>query len=219
MATTIYLIRHSGPFVILDDIDNTDSFEEVSANLILSVEAEEKAKQLYYLEEFEKVDKIYSSKSARAIATAKYIAAKNDMSITIANSLNERKFGIYSISELPEDYIKKQFEDENYKLMNGESINDVKKRLNIFIKKEVFLNKNKKSVFVLHAIAILSYLKNFCDVEFKDDQFKIKYNNKEIFNNKMGNPEVFKLEFDKDDRLMAIENVKIEKTNISYFSK
>ena len=68
---TIYLVRHSAPFV---EIDNYEDFKSVSwneynRNMILSSEGEEKAKKLCDIEEFKDIDAIYSADSFRAIGT------------------------------------------------------------------------------------------------------------------------------------------------------
>ena len=85
MKKTIYLVRHSGPFVPLQ-IENKVEFKEQSKNMILSIEAEDKAKRVSKIKELQNIDEIYSSNSARAIATAKYIAFENNLDIIIDNN-------------------------------------------------------------------------------------------------------------------------------------
>ena len=75
---TIYLIRHSAPFI---DIDNYKDYKNVSwddynRNMILSPLGEENAKKLCDIEELKNIDSIYASDSYRAIGTAKYLAEK-----------------------------------------------------------------------------------------------------------------------------------------------
>lgn len=174
MEKEIYLIRHSGPFVELSNLENL-KFELQRERMILSVEAEKKSEKLSDLNEFENIDIIYSSNSNRAISTVKYIANKNNLKINVENDLNERIFGIEYINELPNDFIKRQFEDENYKLKNGESLLEVENRINDFIENKVLKSDNKKIVLSMHAIGILAYLKQYCDVKFNNNIFTIIY--------------------------------------------
>lgn len=206
MNKIIYLIRHSGPFVKINDYENLP-FEEQSKNMILSVQAEKKAKIVSKISQLKNLDAVYSSNSSRAIETAKYITYENNLNLNVENSLNERKFGIKYISELPDGYINRQFEDENYKLENGESLAQVKKRIKSFVDKILEVNSIKRVGIVLHGIGIMAYIQCFCDVIFKDDSFKITFNNKVVFNNVMKAPEVFKLEFDENKSMVSIENI------------
>ena len=61
----------------------------------------------------------------------------------------------------------------------------------------------------MHGIAIMTYLKNFCNVTFNNDVFKVTYNNKVIYNSVLKAPEVFKLEFDDKNNVVDIENIKV----------
>jgi Fructose-2,6-bisphosphatase len=203
--TTLYLIRHSGPFVPINNYDNK-TFEEQSKNMILSVEAEQKASLLSKIPELKNVDEVYSSNSARAIATAKYIAYENNKEINIANEINERLFGVEYISELPKGFIDKQFSDENYKLKLGESLLDVNKRSLPFFNK-IISKDNKNIVIVLHGIILMNILKNFCDVQFFNDKFKVIHNGKLIFEEILNRPpEIFELSFEKQ-KLKSIKNI------------
>lgn len=205
MSKVIYLIRHSGPFVKINNYENLP-FEEQSKNMILSVEAEKKAEIVSKIPELKNLDAIYCSNSSRAIETAKYIAYENSLNLNVVNDLNERKFGIMYINEIPDGYIKRQFEDENYKIKNGESLVEVKERIKNFIDDILENNINRVGI-VLHGIGLMAYIQNFADVVFKNDAFKITFNNNIVFNNIMKTPEIFKLKFDKNKNVVSIENV------------
>jgi hypothetical protein len=78
---TIYLIRHSAPFV---EIENYEDYKNVpwkdyNRNMILSSEGETKAKKLCELEDFKNIDSVYAADSYRAIGTAKYVAEMNNL--------------------------------------------------------------------------------------------------------------------------------------------
>lgn len=210
MNKIIYLIRHSGTFVKINGYDNLP-FEDQSKNMILSVYAERKAEKLGKTPEFNNIDAVYCSNSVRAIATAKYISFQNnDISLNVQDELNERKFGVKYIEELPDGFIQKQFEDDSYKLENGESLKEVNLRIKKYIENEILsCNNYSKVAIVMHGIAIMTYLKKFCNVTFNNDVFKVTYNNKVIYNSVLKAPEVFKLEFDDKNNVVDIENIKV----------
>ena len=76
MNKTLYLIRHSSPFVEIENYDDYENvlWEEYNKNMILSVLGEEKASKLCGIEELKNIKNIYSSNSFRAISTAKYLS-------------------------------------------------------------------------------------------------------------------------------------------------
>lgn len=193
---TIYLIRHSGPFV---DIDN------YNRNMILNTEGENKAKELSNNIEFVNIDEIYSADSARAIGTAKYIAEKNNLSIKLNEKINERNLGIKTISELPDNFNKKSFDEKDYKIFNGESLNEVDERMNNFIN-DIIHNSYNKTVIVTHGIILLSFLSNLCDFSYDGKAFFIKYKNNILVNGNPKNPDVFKLTID-NGKITNIENI------------
>ena len=87
----IYLVRHSSPFV---EIDNYEAYENVlwneyNKNMILSVQGEEKAQKLCEIEELKNIKNIYSSNSFRAIATAKYLSESNKTKIKLDDRIKE----------------------------------------------------------------------------------------------------------------------------------
>ena len=205
---TIYLIRHSAPFIEIDnyiDYKNT-SWNDYNRNMILSTKGENNAKELTNIKELRDTNEIYSSDSFRAIGTAKYIAELNNLRIKLDSRINERNLGINSINELPENFSKKSFDDKNLKFKNGESLNEVDKRFNEFIN-EILNKNNNKTVIVIHGMILMSYLQTLCNFEFDGEKFKISYNNKIVINRKFKNPDVFKLEFDNENNLNNIENI------------
>lgn len=208
MKTTIYLIRHSGPFV---DIENYSDYKNISwaeynKNMILSVAGEENAKKLCNVKELNNIDKIYASNSFRAIGTAKYLSEKNDIKINLDKRIDEREFGVEKINDLPSDFNKISFENKLFKVNNGESLNDVDKRFKAFINDLLNTNKNNKIVVVLHGIILLSYLQTICDkFDFDGKTFNIQFKNNVILSGTPKNPSIYKIVFDENKN---IENVK-----------
>lgn len=205
----IYLIRHSAPFV---EIENYDDYKNVpwsdyNRNMILSSEGEENAKKLCKVEELKNIDAIYSADSFRSIGTAKYVAEMNNLKIKLDSRINERNFGVNTINELPENQTLESFKNKDYKFGVGESLNEVDKRFNSFIND--LLDSNDKNIALfIHGIIMMSFLQNNTDFSFDGKNMKLLFNNKEIYNDKMKNPMIFKIEYDKDT-IVDIEEISI----------
>ena len=121
---TIYVMRHSEPLKPIS-INNKDSLQIQNEKWGLTINGEKLAKKKSQLNELTNFDMVISSNYVRAISTAKYFTKDK---LFIDDNFGERKFGINNWNELPEDFGKKQFDDFNYKLPNGESINEVIER-------------------------------------------------------------------------------------------
>lgn len=196
MKQVIYLIRHSSPFIEIDNYSdyNNVSWHDYNRNMILSVLGEKKASELIKIDELNGIKDIYSSDSFRAIATAKYLSEANNTKIKLDERINERDFGVDYLNQLPDDFTKKSFDDKNFKVFNGESLNEMDKRFNDFI--EELLNSDKdKTIIVIHGIMLLSFFQNNCDFEYDKTTITVKYNNKTIVENKPKSPGVYKITY------------------------
>ena len=207
--TTIYLIRHSAPFI---DIDNYKDYKNVSwddynRNMILSPIGEERAKKLCDVEELSNIDCIYASDSYRAIGTAKYLADKNNLNIKLDERINERILGCNKISELPDNFSQNSFNDKDLKFGNGESLNEVDNRFLSFLE-EILNDKEDKIVLVIHGMILMSYLQTICNFKYNGKEFKIEFKGKEIINRRFNNPDVFKIIFN-DKKIVNIENINL----------
>lgn len=205
--TTIYLIRHSKPLKI-NNAFNNDNLQIQNEKSSLSIEGENIAKEKLNNKEFDNIDILFSSNYVRAIQTAKYLAEKNNLEINIISDLGERKFEIDSWEQLPENFERKQFLDENYKIGNGESQKEVRDRMYSTIMKILEENKNKRIAIVSHATAISYLLKKWCDIQIVDDKLRYSFNNNIILNGYFNYCETFKLEFDDKNKIISIENIK-----------
>ena len=195
---TIYLIRHSAPFV---EIENYEDYKNVlwsdyNRNMILSSEGEENAKKLCNVEELKHLDAIYSADSFRAIGTAKYVAEINNLKIKLDSRINERNLGVNTISELPDNQTLESFSNKDYKFGTGESLNEVDKRFNSFID-ELLESKNQNIALFIHGIIMMSFLQNNTIFSFDGKNMRLLFNNKELYNGKMKNPMIFKIEYEK----------------------
>ena len=197
---TIYLMRHSEPLKPVN-INNDESLQLQNEKWPLTVEGEKLAEEKSRRNEHNNFDIVISSNYVRAISTAKYFTKDK---LFIDENFGERKFGINNWEELPKDFGKKQFDNFDYKLPNGESINEVIEReYNSLIS---ILNKyyDKKILVVGHATALSSLLSKWCEIDYTNGY---KFNGKHFFDGKWNYCETFKLEFDDDNNLINIKNI------------
>ena len=198
---TIYFMRHSEPLKPMN-INNSDTLQSQNEKWPLTINGEILAKEKSEHIELNNFDIVISSNYVRAISTAKYFTKDK---LFIDENFGERKFGIDNWDELPKNFGKKQFDDFNYKLPNGESINEVIKReydslINI-------LNNyyDKKILIVGHSTAIASLFSRWCKINYNGNY---EFNGKVFFDGKWNYCETFKLEFDNNNNLIKIENIK-----------
>ena len=199
---TIYFMRHSEPLKPIS-INNKDSLQIQNEKWGLTINGEKLAEKKSQLNELANFDMVISSNYVRAISTAKYFTKDK---LFIDDNFGERKSGINNWDELPKDFGKKQFDDFNYKLPNGESINEVIEReYNSLIN---ILNNyhDKKILIVGHSTALASLFSKWCEIGYTDGY---KFNGKQFFDGKWSYCETFKLEFDYNNNLINIENIKL----------
>lgn len=211
MATTIYLIRHSGPFVEIDNYSNGNKvlWSEFNKNMILSPKGEENAKRLCNVEELRNISELYSSNSSRAIETAKYLSELNNLKIKLDDRINEREFGVKYFDEIPENFTKDSLENKDLKVGNGESLNELDTRFKNFIN-ELLNNEKDNVVIVLHGIILLSYLKTICThFTYDGKNFEIKFNNNIVLNGKPNNPSIYKIQYDENKTVINVEQIEI----------
>lgn len=204
--TTIYLIRHSKPMKV-NNAFNKDNLQLQNEKSSLSIEGEQIAREKLNKNEFNNIDIVFSSNYVRTIQTAKYLSEKNSTEINVVSDLSERKFGIDSWEELPDNFERKQFLDENYKLINGESQKEVRDRMYSVIVKILNEYPNKRIAIVTHGTAISYLLKKWCDVNIVDDKLRYIFKNEIVLEGYFDYCETFKLVFDDNKNLTSIENV------------
>ena len=199
---TIYFMRHSEPLKPIS-INNKDSLQIQNEKWGLTINGEKLAEKTSGLFELANFDVVISSNYVRALSTAKYFTKDK---VIIDENFGERKFGINSWDELPEDFGKKQYDDFNYKLPNGESINEVINReYNSLI--NVLNNYSDKKVLIVgHSTALAALFSKWCEIDYTGDY---KFRGKTFFDGKWEYCETFKLEFDDDHNLINIENIKL----------
>ena len=88
-------------------------------------------------------------------------------------------FSINTWDELPNNFERKQFLDEDYKIVGGESQREVRKRMKSAIMQILNENQEKKIVIVSHGTAISFLLKEWCDIELVEEKLQYNFNGKQ----------------------------------------
>ncbi len=206
MQTIVYLIRHSEPFKVHMGVKITnESILQENEKTPLSINGEKMAEEWAKNSEFKNLNSVWSSNYVRSMSTAKYFASGNGLKVNIDERLNERVHGVTSYDELPIDFEKKQMNDADYKIGNGESQKEVQNRFYQSLMDIINQNKGKKTAIISHATAITFLLKKWCDIQYPN-----KYIFKKIFFDGNWNYlETFKLIFDENNVLINIDHVNI----------
>ena len=198
----IYFMRHSEPLKPIS-MNNNDSLQIQNEKWGLTINGEKLAEKISGLSELANFDIVISSNYVRATSTAKYFTKDK---LFVDENFGERKFGINRWDELPKDFGKRQFDDFNYKLPNGESINEVIDREYISLINILNNCYDKKVLVVGHSTAIASLFSKWCEIDYTGDY---KFRGKTFFDGKWNYCETFKLEFDDNNNLINIENIKL----------
>lgn len=201
--TEVYFIRHSKTLKVNNDL-NYDNLQFQNEKSCLSIEGEELAKETFDNHEYDNIDIVYSSNYVRAIQTAKYLAKKNNIEINVVSDFGERKHGVNSWNELPDNFEKRQFEDEKYKTNNGESQKEVRDRMYNALNKVLNQNKGKRIAIISHSTAMMFLFGTWCNISYDGNSI---FNNKIFFDGKWEYCEAFKLIFDDNLKLINIENI------------
>jgi len=198
--TTIFLIRHSEQLKIKSLLNSSENSQIANEKIILSVKGEKKAEELSNIAELSNLDSVWCSNYVRTLATAKYIAERNNLEVQISTDLNERKLGnLDSLSKLRDKnthpFTAEQLLDENLKNEDGENRFEVNNRMTSFINTILNSNEGSRIAVVSHGAAIKFLLMNWCSL---NQNFDLVYKDTIL---KIDSPSVIKLEFNKDSLL------------------
>lgn len=208
MNTTVYLIRHSEPFKIHKGIEITDDdFLTINKKTPLSINGEHLAEKISKNKEFSNIDVVWSSDYVRAMSTAKYFAFNNGLKVNINSKFGERVHGVKNVSDIPSNFEKKQVEDLNYKLPGGECGKEVQDRMYKCLFEVINNNKGKRILIVSHGTALLFLLWIWCDIALVNDKLQCRFDNKIFHEGPFNFCEIFKLEFDNNNKLISINNI------------
>ena len=154
-TTILYFIRHAEP-----DFSEPDNYKRK-----LTVSGEIQAQRLSEIFNDINVDGVYSSPYLRAIKTAEPIAKSKSLNVQLLDQFRERKSSDYRVSkEKFLGYGKHQWDDFDFKLCGGESLNDVKNRYNTGVR--IIINQHAQSqncIFAVgcHIAGLCAYISQF----------------------------------------------------------
>lgn len=154
-TTILYFIRHAEP-----DFSEPDNYKRK-----LTVSGEIQAQRLSEIFNDINVDGVYSSPYLRAIKTVEPIAKSKSLNVQLLDQFRERKSSDYRVSkEKFLGYGKHQWDDFDFKLCRGESLNDVKNRYNTGVR--IIINQHAQSqncIFAVgcHIAGLCAYISQF----------------------------------------------------------
>lgn len=174
LMTTIYFVRHAEP-----NYDHRDDFSRE-----LTPKGVAQSENLIYVFKDIDIDLFFSSPYKRAVDTIYPLAKHRQKDIEINDDFRERKIGKW-VDDFDE-FSQRQWQDFDYHLTNGESLNDVQKRNIVAL--QTLLNTHPKKTVVIgtHGTA-LSTIMNYYYPNFGFDDF---------YANKRKLPWIMVLEFD-----------------------
>ena len=162
--TTVYLVRHAEP--------NYDNHDDMSREL--SVKGLHDRTLVSTFLQNKHINAVYSSPFKRAIDTVKDFADKNGFNITIIDNFKERKVDSIWIEDF-ESFSRKQWDDFNYKLSDGECLKEVQER-NINELTKILENNNGKNIVIGSHGTAISTIINYYDDSFDYSSFaKIRF--------------------------------------------
>lgn len=160
LMTTVYFVRHAEP-----DLSNHNDLTRD-----LTPKGIKDRKFLIDYFKNKKLDVAFSSPFKRAIRTIEPVAKSRNLKINQISEFCERKIGDEWISNFHE-YCQKQWFDFDYKLENGESLNDTQKR-NINALKNILAHYPDKNIIIgSHGTAIGTII-NYFDKSFDYEKFQ-----------------------------------------------
>jgi len=194
---TIYLITNN--CFINENIIYKDylSFDEQRKYRPLTVNGEKVALTITKNKNLSKIDAIYSSTYFSSINTSKYLKDKLNLDLIIDKRLDDRKVGNLTDSSL--NLRNLQEHDFDYKLTNGESLNNVKNRMKAFVKEILQNHEDSNIALFTHNIPIISLLSIWCEKGFNyEEKLILNYNDSVIVDGLRNDYNIIKLEFDND---------------------
>lgn len=169
--TVVYFVRHAEVTYIPDD----------SLRALSSFGVEQAIQVSDYFEGL-KINRILSSPYKRALETIEKIAVSRGIKIELNEELRERKVANGHIDDF-DGFVKRQWENFDYKLEDGESLSETKER-GIGALNEILNQCENETVVIGTHGTILSVLLNHYDPSFGYEDWEA-----------MKMPSIYKLEF------------------------
>ena len=203
--TTIYLISNNlfiNNLMIYKSFANLDDKRRQRP---LTAQGEKVALTIAKKKFINDLDAVYSSTFFSSIDSAKYIIEKNEQDLIIDKRFDDRKVGNLTDNSL--NLRNLQEHDFSYKLPNGESLNDVKKRMVEVTKELIELHKDSSVAVFTHNIPIISLLSVWCEKGFNyEEKLILEYEDSVIIDGFRTDYNIIKLEFD-GEQIKSISKV------------
>lgn len=156
--TTVYFVRHAKPdFSIHDDLTRP-----------LTKEGLQDSKRMTDFLIDKQIDHVYSSPYLRAIDTIKDFAKRAQLHIKLVEDFRERKVSDEWIEDF-DGFAKMQWQDWDYRLPDGESLNQVQRRNVAALRELINQHPNQNIVIGTHGTsmsAMLNYFDHHFDYQF-----------------------------------------------------
>lgn len=137
---------------------------------------------------------------------AKTLAKRINKDVYSSDKFADEKIGNLKKKSIKEVYFMQEH-DFNIKLTDGESLNEVGKRVNDEIEHITNLNNLRKVVIFTHKRAFLGYLINVLEPSYTlDDNLVIEYDDNVIYDNSKNDIDIYRLTFNHSD-LADIEKI------------
>lgn len=175
----------------------TTTYKEAREMTMLSSKGEDNALNLLGLEVLDNIEIVYTSKYFCALDTGKYLAEQRKIDLIVDERLNERVVGELGSNEFR--YLKgMQEHDFNFKLQDGESINDVQKRMEDFLL-DILISPEKNILIITHNIALMSLLTKYCNKGYNlYDRLILDYYDEVIFDGTFHEMDLIEFVYDED---------------------
>lgn len=158
--TIVYFVRHAKPDLsVHDDLTRPLTKSGIEASQLVTKFLQDK-----------EIDQVFSSPYKRAIDTVKYFAEESQLEVNVIDDFRERKISDHWIEDF-NGFAKRQWEDFDYKLINGESLHEVQERNVVALKILLRDYKGEKLVIGTHGTSlstIMNYFDSSFDYEFFD---------------------------------------------------
>ncbi len=159
MITVVYFVRHAEP--------NYENHDDMTRELSAKGLKDRKLVTKFLMDK--NIQIVLSSPYKRAVDTVREFAEKKEMNIDIIDGFRERKVDSLWIEDF-NSFCKKQWEDFEYKLSDGECLKEVQDRNILALKNIVEKFKGKNIVVGSHGTA-LSTIVNYYDKKFGYSDF------------------------------------------------
>lgn len=162
------------------------------------------AKNVSLLSLLNDVNAIYSSTNASNMLFAKTLAKRINKDVYASDKFADERIGNLKKQNIKDVYFMQEH-DFNIKLTDGESLNEVGKRVKSEIEHIANLSNLKKVVIFTHKRSFLGYLINVFSPSYTlEDNLVIEYDDNVIYDNSKNDIDIYRLSFDNG----SLENIK-----------